>query len=102
MIMTVATFDESGETLDEGLRHVTEEVVPAIQGAPGLVAGYWVADREHGRRLSVMVWENAEAISAAMPGAAAKITAQREAAGRGPQRSPDSTARYEVIASTKS
>ena len=30
MIVTIATFEESGEQLDEGMRHVREEVVPSI------------------------------------------------------------------------
>src|SRR5438105_6285928 len=66
MVVTVATFTESGAQLEEGVRHVQEEVVPAIRGAKGLVAGYWLVDRERGQRLSIMAWESAEAMSAAM------------------------------------
>lgn len=99
MILTVATFDESGPELEEGIRHVSEEVVPAFAGADGLVSGYWVVDRDNGRRLSVMVWRDAEAVSAAMPALMARIKATREAAGRGQQAGPASTARYEVFAS---
>lgn len=99
MILTVAEFDETGEVLDEGLRHVAEEVVPAVSGAGGLAAGYWVVDRENGKRLSVMLWDSPEAMAAAMPGVSAKITQQREAAGRATQSSPNRTARYEVVVS---
>ena len=97
MILTIATFDESGGDLDEGIRHVREEVVPALRGAEGLVSGHWVVDRENGRRLSVMVWRDGEAVSAAMPAAMARIAEVRAAAGRGQQASPTSTARYEVF-----
>ena len=99
MIVSVSTFSESAEQLAEGVRHVTEEVVPSITGAKGLVAGYWVTDTEAGQRLSILVWENAEAMSAAMPGVMAGIKKRRDAAGRDqPQRSPDKSQRYQVIA----
>jgi len=99
MVVTVATFTESGAQLEEGVRHVKEEVVPAIQGAKGLVAGYWVVDRERGQRLSIMAWESAEAMSAAMPSVMASVKRARDEAGREqPQRSPDSSQRYEVVA----
>ena len=99
MIVTVATFTESGAQLEEGVRHVQEEVVPAIRGAKGLVAGYWVVDREHGQRLSIMAWESPEAMSAAMPSVMASVKRTRDEAGRDqPQRSPDSSQRYEVVA----
>ena len=100
MILSVATFNNETESeLSEGIRHITEEVVPAMTGAEGLVAAFWVVDRESGQRMSVSVWESGEASGAAWPGIAAKITQAREAAGLGPQRSPDSSARYEVVAS---
>ncbi len=99
MILTVATFDESGPELEEGIRHVREEVVPAFGGAVGLVSASWVVDRDNGRRLSVMVWRDADAVSAAMPALMARIKETREAAGRGQQAGPTSTARYEVFAS---
>ena len=99
MIVTVSTFTESGAQLEEGVRHVQEEVVPAIRGAKGLVAGYWVVDREHGQRLSIMAWESAEAMAAAMPSVMASVKRTRDEAGRDqPQRSPDGSQRYEVVA----
>ena len=73
MIVTIATFDESGEQLDEGIRHVREEVVPSIRGATGLRAGYWLVDREAGKRLSVTVWEDGDAAAAAWPEVSAAI-----------------------------
>ncbi len=76
-----------------------EEVVPTLVGAEGLVAGHWVVDRDGGRRLSVIVWRDADAVSAAMPAVMAGGAAVCEAAGRGQQAAPTSTARYEVFAS---
>src|SRR5712691_6155319 len=99
MIVTMATFNETGTELEEGVRHVREEVVPSIHGAKGLRAGYWLIDHEHGKRLSIMVWNDTEAMSAAMPGIVTSIKQLRAQRGlQQPQRSPDSSQRFEVIA----
>jgi len=63
MVVTVSTFNETGAQLDEGVRHVKEEVVPSVRVAAGLKTGYWVIDREQGQRLSILVWESADAMS---------------------------------------
>jgi hypothetical protein len=98
MLLQIASFEEDGDALEEGVRHVREEVVPSIEGAEGLIAAYWAVDRENGGRVSVMVWEGPEAAAAAMPAVVASIKSRREAAGRTtPQASPASTARYEVV-----
>ena len=99
MIVTIATFEESGEQLDEGMRHVREEVVPSVRGATGLRAAYWLVDREAGKRLSVTVWNDPDASAAAMPAVIASIKRLREEAGRTePQRAPDRSERFEVFA----
>jgi hypothetical protein len=99
MIVTIATFEESGEQLEEGVRHVREEVVPSIRGAAGLRAAYWLVDRGAGKRLSVTVWNDPNASAAAMPGVMASIKRLREEAGRTePQRAPDRSDRFEVFA----
>ena len=50
MIVSIATFTgESAEQLEEGTRHITQEVRPAMSGTDGLVAAYWLVDREKGR-----------------------------------------------------
>jgi hypothetical protein len=99
MIVTMATFHETGEQLEEGMRHVREEVVPSIRGAKGVRAAYWMVDRGNGKRLPVTIWDDADAPAAAMPGVMASIKQLREEAGRSePQRSPDHTERFEVFA----
>jgi len=99
MIVTVATFNETGADLEEGVRHVKEEVVPSIRGANGVLAGYWLMDEERGQRLSIIVWESAEAMSAVMPAVMASVKSLRHDSGRDqPQRSPDTSQRYQVIA----
>src|SRR2546428_11874539 len=77
MIVTVSTFNETGAQLQEGVRHVKDEVVPSVRGAQGLQAGYWVIDLEHGQRLSILVWESADAASAAMPSVMATVKRRR-------------------------
>jgi len=99
MIVTVAEFSETGPQLEEGIRHVRDEVVPAVRGAAGLHHGYWLVDRAAGRRLSILVWSSSEAAGAAWVSAAASIKRMRASAGRTePQRSPDKTQQFEVVA----
>jgi heme-degrading monooxygenase HmoA len=99
VLVSISRFDEHGPDLEEGIRHVLEEVVPAIQGAEGLRAAYWAVDRETGTRISVLVWESPEAPGAAMPAVVEAIKQRRAEAGRtNPQASPTSTERFEVIA----
>jgi heme-degrading monooxygenase HmoA len=99
MLLQVLSFEEDAAALDEGARHVREEVVPSIQGAEGLLAAYWAVGRENGKRVSIMVWESAEAAGAAMPSVVEAIKRRRHEAGRTtPQASPTSVERFEVIA----
>ena len=102
MLISIARFEEDGADLEEGIRHILEEVVPAIQGAEGLREAYWAVDREGGKRISVLVWESAEAPSAAMPSVLEAVKQRRAAAGRThPQASPTVTERFEVIAQVR-
>ncbi len=99
MVVTVAIFRETVDGLEEGIRHVRDEVVPSLRGAAGLKASYWVVNREAGERLSIMIWNSAEDMAAPMPRVMASIKQLRESVGRSdPQRSPDRSQHYEVVA----
>ena len=65
MYAQIVTFQETPEQVDAGIAHVRDDVIPALEAAPGLT-GVWLANRESGKRLSIMVWESEAAASAAM------------------------------------
>jgi quinol monooxygenase YgiN len=54
---------------DEARKNVTEQLIPRVKVAPGLVAGYWLAEDE-GRGTSMIFWEtreHAETMAAQLP-----------------------------------
>ena len=88
------TFDESPDEVEAGIKHVEEEVLPALRDASGLHA-YWVVDRERGKRISFMVWDSEEAAAAGM----VAIDERRAELGAGPRPTPSSVERFEVYGS---
>ncbi len=95
MFAVVMSFDgESEEDLKAGVAHVEDEVIPALAQAGGL-RGWWLADREAGRRMTVMVWDTQEQYDEGM----ARI---QQARAKDPDRrrpAPTSVARFEIYGS---
>jgi hypothetical protein len=95
MFAVVMFFDgESEEDLAAGIEHVEDEVIPALADADGL-HGWWLVDREAGRRLSVLVCDTQEQYDAGI----ARI---QEARAKDPGRrrpAPSSVARFEIYGS---
>lgn len=92
MYAQVVMFEDSPEDLEHGIHHVEEEVLPAMAEAKGLV-GLWLVDRESGKRISVMLWEDD---GAEMEAAMGRVGALREKYGDRVRPAPVSAGRYEV------
>ena len=66
MFAMVMSFDgESEQDVNDGIKHVREEVIPAFEKSGGVKA-WWLVDREAGRRVTVMVWDSEERLKAGM------------------------------------
>jgi heme-degrading monooxygenase HmoA len=93
MFAVVMDFQETADT-EAGIAHVQDEVIPALKEASGLI-GLWLVDREHQRRMTVMVWDTEEHYSEGM----AAVQARRAAAPDRHRPAPSSVQRYEVYGS---
>jgi heme-degrading monooxygenase HmoA len=94
MFAVVMTFEETPEDTTAGVAHVLDEVVPALQGAPGLT-GLWLVDREKSRRMTVMAWESEELYQIGM----AKVQERRAANPDRHRPGPSTVERFEIYAS---
>ena len=64
MYARISTLEGSPEHIDEGLRHVRENVLPQIQQQEGFKGMVALADRQSGKTLGITFWESEEALKA--------------------------------------
>jgi hypothetical protein len=95
MFAVVLSFTgEAAEDMEAGIDHVRDEVVPALTEVGGL-QGWWLVDRDSGRRMTVMVWNNDDDYQTGM----ARVQQARLADPDRPRPAPTEVARFEVYAS---
>ena len=89
----VMNFEDSPEDLSLGIEHVLDEVAPTLEKSSGL-QGWWLVDREAGRRVTVMVWQSEDQYDDAM----AAVGAVRASNPDRHRPAPASVGRYEIYA----
>jgi hypothetical protein len=95
MFAMVMSFDgESEQDRTAGISHVLAEVVPAMIETDG-VTGWWLVDRDGGRRITVLVCEDDKSLQTAM----SKVAVERAKEPDRHRPAPTSATRYEIYAS---
>jgi hypothetical protein len=64
MFARVTVVQGSPDRYDDAVRVINERAVPGAKQIPGLVAGYWAADRSSGKVVTFAVFETEEALKA--------------------------------------
>ena len=64
MYAVLIEVDVTGVDRDSGLEVLRKRIVPAIRQLPGFQSGTWLTGNEHGRGLSLTVWDSEESARA--------------------------------------
>ena len=64
MYARMSTLEGSPDQIDQGLRHVREQVLPLIQQQEGFEGFIALADRQSGKVIGVSLWESEQAMQA--------------------------------------
>jgi hypothetical protein len=64
MFARVTITQGNPDQFEQTVRYLQEQLIPSVKGMPGLVAGYWLGDRQTGKGLAITLWETAEALQA--------------------------------------
>ena len=86
----------SPDSLDTAIKVVQEQVIPAAQGIPGFMGGYWFADRATGDGVGFTFFDTKEALETSRPAADQIRTDAARAAGA----EVVSVDHFEVLANT--
>ena len=62
MFARVSTLQGPASEVDEGIRHVREDVLPKVAQMDGYKGAYLLVDRQSGESVSVTLWESEEAM----------------------------------------
>ena len=58
------TLTADPQRMDDGIRSVRDEIMPAVQGMPGCIGLSMLVDRESGRCIVTTSWDSAESMAA--------------------------------------
>ena len=94
MFARVTTLQAPPDRVDEGARMIQEGVIPAVRQQRGFRGGYWLGDRQTGKAIAVVLWEDEEAVRASEEAMAQSRSQGAQAIGATIQ----SVEVYEVIA----
>src|SRR5215213_3634476 len=62
------TLTADPQRIDDGIRNVRDEIMPAVQGMPGCLGLSMLVDRESGRCIVTTSWDSAESMAATADG----------------------------------